>query len=220
MRLNTPERTDVSKPPESVESSTKKETSSGLPHLEGNISEEEANKTMSEKVCPKIQDSCCPNEEDILEEGTVKTKQYRLEHGVGPVSPESGNTVAYIKGRDGKEYYGTNSNFTPETKAESMPRRLDYLERVSYSPPKEHEPRHLGEVQSLTHAESDAIMQYADDCKKEGIAPAKEVILYVDRKTCNMCRGEIPSLLKEVGISRVTVYSTDMSCPLVIEAKK
>lgn len=157
-----------------------------------------------------------PEEQNKIDVGSEQIEKYRKEINVGPASPESGNTVAVVT-VDGKPYFGTNSSITPEMKEETRGKREEYREKVSYSPPKEQEPTHLGLVQSLVHAESYAlIMAY----EGSGNALPEKMEMYVDRKTCNMCRGEMPSLLKFMGVKELTIYSKDMLEPLIISAKE
>lgn len=42
--------------------------------------------------------------------------------------------------------------------------------------------------------------------------------MVVDRKTCNMCRGELPALLKALGVEELTIYSGGLPEPIIIKA--
>ncbi|MFB8734119.1 deaminase [Bacillus sp. SL00103] len=48
----------------------------------------------------------------------------------------------------------------------------------------------------MTHGESHSLIRAFE---KEGQLPQK-VTMFVDRKTCNICRGEMPALLKGWGL--------------------
>lgn len=41
---------------------------------------------------------------------------------------------------------------------------------------------------------------------EEGKSMPEEITLYVDRRTCNICRGELPMLLKAMGIRKLTIH--------------
>ena len=72
----------------------------------------------------------------------------------------------------------------------------------------------MGHAQSITHAEAHSLMNADEDIG----TMSKEVIMYVDRPTCNMCRGEFPALLKSMGIEKLTVYSGGSKTPIIINA--
>ncbi|MUG44310.1 deaminase [Paenibacillus woosongensis] len=53
--------------------------------------------------------------------------------------------------------------------------------------------------------------------EKMGVLP-KRMTRYVDRKTCNMCRGEMPALLKHLDIEELEVFSGESTVPIILKA--
>jgi len=41
---------------------------------------------------------------------------------------------------------------------------------------------------------------------------------YVDRKTCNICHGGLPALLKRIGVEELTIFSGGSKTPVIIKA--
>jgi len=44
--------------------------------------------------------------------------------------------------------------------------------------------------------------------------------MYVDRKTCNICRGELPALLKRLGVDKLEIFSGGTTKAIIIKATK
>ena len=42
--------------------------------------------------------------------------------------------------------------------------------------------------------------------------------MYVDRKTCNICRGKLPIILKAMGVNELKIYSGGSTTPVIIKA--
>ncbi|MGH1049511.1 deaminase [Bacillus cytotoxicus] len=78
-------------------------------------------------------------------------------------------------------------------------------------PPKKNNPKHLGHAQSLTHTKSHSLIRAFE---KQGILPGK-VTMYVDQKTCNICRGELPALLKRLDVDELEVFSGGNTKPII-----
>ena len=72
----------------------------------------------------------------------------------------------------------------------------------------------MGYAQSLTHAEAHSLIRAYE---RQGTLP-KKVTMYVDRKTCNICRGELPALLKRIGVEELTIFSGGLKIPVIIKA--
>ena len=104
---------------------------------------------------------------------------------------ESGDTVAMVE-INGKRFYGVNSTITEQSRNSTRALRQKWLNKIEWAPYKEKTPKHLGHAQSLTHAEAHSLIRAYE---RLGSMPSK-VTMYVDRKTCNICRGELPALLK------------------------
>ncbi len=147
--------------------------------------------------------------------GYEKIKRFREKAGLEPYSISSGNTVACIE-IDGKNYFGVNSTITQQSKANTRELREKWLNEIEWVPPKKRAPQHLGHAQSLTHAEAHSLIRAYE---KQGKLP-KKITMYVDRKTCNICRGELPCLLKRLGVEELTVFSGGTSKPIIIKAVK
>lgn len=93
--------------------------------------------------------------------------------------PDSGDTVALVE-VNGNKYFGVNSQITKDSQASQKPLREKWLGEVEWVPPKKKEPKHLGQVQSLTHGESHALIRAYE--RNNNQLP-KELNMYVDRKT-------------------------------------
>jgi hypothetical protein len=126
-----------------------------------------------------------------------------------------GDTVASVT-IGGKTYFGVNSTITKESHKATRALREKWLKEVEWVPPKKNNPKHLGHAQSLTHAESHSLIRAFE---KQGSLP-KKVTMHVDRKTCNICRGELPSLLKRLGVDELEVYNGGITKPIIIKATK
>ncbi len=138
---------------------------------------------------------------------------FRQRAGLQPFSEASGDTVARVV-VNGRAYHGVNSTITEASRAASKPLRQRFFEMIDWVPPKARQPEHLGHAQSLTHAEAHALMRAFE---RQGSLP-KQLTMYVDRTTCNMCRGELPVLLKRRGVERLDVYSGGSANPITILA--
>ncbi len=136
---------------------------------------------------------------------------FRQRAGLQPFSEASGDTVARVV-VNGRAYHGVNSTITEASKAASKPLRQRFFNEIQWVPPKTKQPLHLGHAQSLTHAEAHALMRAFE---RQGSLP-KQLTMYVDRTTCYMCRGELPALLKRLGVERLDVYSGGATNPLTI----
>ncbi len=150
----------------------------------------------------------------ILEK-RAKIARFREIAGLQPYSEDSGDTVAMTE-VGGHAIFGVNSSITKESHEATKELRQKWFKMVKWCPPKKKEPKHLGHVQSLTHAESHALIRAYE---RLGKLP-KRIIMYVDRKTCNMCKGEMPALLKHLGVDELTIFSGDSLEPLILKAVK
>ncbi|MGG4171623.1 T7SS effector LXG polymorphic toxin [Bacillus safensis] len=150
-----------------------------------------------------------------ISESYDEIKRFREKAGLKPYAIDSGDTVAAVKVND-RTFFGVNSTITKESQQATRELRQKWLKEVQWVPPKKSSPKHLGHAQSLTHAESHSLIRAFE---KEGQLPQK-VTMFVDRKTCNICRGEMPALLKRLGVDELEVYSGGLEKPLVIKATK
>ncbi|MBL7746242.1 MAG: hypothetical protein JNM19_02340 [Chitinophagaceae bacterium] len=112
---------------------------------------------------------------------------------------------------EGKSFWGINSKLSPE--ANSL--RQKWFKKITWVPPKKKAPAHLGHAQSLSHAEAHTLMNAFEEL---GSLP-RNVTLYVDRATCNMCKGELPAIMKSMGIEELTIFSGNKQIPLIIKIK-
>lgn len=134
---------------------------------------------------------------------------FRKENNLPEYKLNDGSTGTTAKVEiNGEDFYGTNSKFSPDTKS----LRQEWFDKIDWCPPKANQPAHLGHAQSLTHAEAHALM---NAYKKFGSLP-KEVTIYVDRPTCNMCKGELPALMKAMGIEKLNIFSGGKTTPMVL----
>ena len=140
---------------------------------------------------------------------------HRKEIGVSPFSDKSGNTVACINLNENR-YFGVNSSITQESQNKTKALRQQWLERIEWIPTKSQRPKHLGYAQSLTHAEAHSLITAFEAL---GSLP-KKITMFVDRKTCNICRGELPALLKTIGVDELVIYCKGLSKPITIFAEK
>ncbi|MCI9080098.1 MAG: hypothetical protein HFH68_14515 [Lachnospiraceae bacterium] len=152
------------------------------------------------------------SDEDIIE-GYKKIESFRKKAGLKAYSEDSGDTVAYVV-INRKTYFGVNSTITKESHAASIELRRKWLKEIEWVPPKKKIPKHLGCAQSLTHAEAHSLIRAYE---RQGTLPEK-VTMYVDRKTCNICRGELPALLKRIGVKELKVFSGNSRKPIIIKA--
>lgn len=152
------------------------------------------------------------NISDIMN-GNEKNELFRKQKGIQPYSLTSGDTVANITVND-TTYFGVNSSITPDSKEDTKELREQWLRKIQWVPPKKTAPKHLGYAQSLTHAEANALMN-AYEAEK---ALPKKITMYVDRKTCNICKGELPIILKAMGVEELEVYSGGSMKPVIIKA--
>ncbi|MBA4538829.1 hypothetical protein H1Z61_17295, partial [Bacillus aquiflavi] len=141
--------------------------------------------------------------------------KFREKVGLKPYSIDSGDTVASITVNN-KTYFGVNSTITKESQKASKALRQRWLREIEWVPPKRTAPKHLGHAQSLAHAEAHSLIRAFE---RQGSLP-KTVTMYVDRKTCNICRGELPALLKRLGIDELEVFSGGTTKPIIIKATK
>ncbi|MCB9225919.1 MAG: deaminase [Chitinophagales bacterium] len=130
-----------------------------------------------------------------------KIPKYILEDGAS-------GTVAKIE-INGKNFFGINSSFVPE----SISLRKKWFDKISWVPPKKSVPKHLGYTQSLTHAEAHSLIEAFEEM---GSLP-KKVIMYVDRPTCNICKGELPIIMKAMGIEELAIFSGNKIEPLLLK---
>ena len=151
-------------------------------------------------------------DEDITK-GYKKIEDFRKKAGLKAYSEGSGDTVAYTI-INGKTYFGVNSTITKESRAASIELRRKWVKEINWIPPKKKIPKHLGYAQSLTHAEAHSLIRAYE---RQGTLP-KKVTMYVDRKTCNICRGELPALLKRIGVEELTIFSGGLKIPVIIKA--
>jgi len=140
--------------------------------------------------------------------------EFRRRAGLQPFSEDSGDTVARVV-VNGNAYHGVNSGITETSRAATKPLRQRWFEDIDWVPPKTRQPRHLGHAQSLTHAEAHALIRAYE---RNGRSLPSRVTMYVDRVTCNMCRGELPALLKRLGAAELEVFSGGSTVPLIIRA--
>lgn len=149
-------------------------------------------------------------------EGYDGIERFRKKAGLKPYSIDSGDTVASVSVNN-KTYFGVNSTITKESQKASKELRQKWFKEIEWVPPKKSQPKHLGHAQSLTHAESHALIRAFE---RQGKLP-KNVTMYVDRKTCNICRGELPAILKRLGVEELEIYSGGITDnPIIIKAIK
>ncbi|MBC1523541.1 hypothetical protein HB884_04895 [Listeria booriae] len=142
-------------------------------------------------------------------------ERFRAEQGYGSYSLDSKDTVASIKIGD-ETYFGVNSSISPESKAATIESRRRWFSEITWSPPKPSKPSHLGHTQSLSHAESHSLLQAYE---KLGSLPSS-VTMTVDRVTCGICLGELPIILRHVGVEELKVFSGGKTVPTIIKAIK
>ncbi|WP_332238673.1 deaminase [Sporolactobacillus sp. KGMB 08714] len=142
-------------------------------------------------------------------------ERFRERMGYGKYSSDSGNTVACIKIND-ETFYGVNSSISYESKMKTIQMRRKWFKEISWAPPKAVKPKHLGYTQSLSHAEAHSLLQAYE---KLGKMPSR-VTMYVDRPTCGICLGELPIILRHIGVKELIVYSGGRNEPVIIKAIK
>ena len=147
--------------------------------------------------------------------GYEKIKKFREKAGLRPYSIDSGDTVASVTVNN-KTYFGVNSTITKESQKSSKALRQKWLKEIEWVPPKRTALKHLGHAQSLTHAESHSLIRAFE---RHGSLP-KKVRMYIDRKTCNICRDELPALLKRLGVDELEIFSGGTTKPIIIKATK
>ena len=148
-----------------------------------------------------------------INDGYSLIAKFRRMAGLGPYSIDSGNTVALIS-VDDNMFFGVNSGITEQSKLATREIRNKWLKEVNWTPPKKYAPRHLGQALSLTHAEAHALIR-----AYESLGKLPEVItMYVDRVTCNICRGELPIILKRLRVKELIIYCGGSTTPVVIKA--
>ncbi|MCY7993386.1 T7SS effector LXG polymorphic toxin [Bacillus haynesii] len=163
----------------------------------------------------KTTNNTVTNATSQVNKGYEKLKRFREIAGLKPYSVNSGDTVASVTIKN-RTHFGVNSTITKESQKATRELRQKWLKEVQWVPPKKSTPKHLGHAQSLTHAESHALIRAYE---RHGSLP-KKVTMYVDRKTCNICRGEMPALLKRLGVEELEVYSGGHAKPIIIKATK
>jgi MafB19-like deaminase len=120
--------------------------------------------------------------------------------------PSSG-TVAKIE-IEGKSFFGINSKLSPDT----LFLRKKWFNKISWVPPKKIMPLKINQAQSLLHAEGHALMNAFEEI---GELPEK-LTLFVDRATCNMCKGELPSLMRAMGIKELTIVHGEARVKMIL----
>ena len=113
----------------------------------------------------------------------------------------------------GSAVNNSGSTISEQSKIATRPLRQKWLEKIQWSSYKQRTPKHLGHAQSLTHAEVHSLIRAFE---RQGSIPEK-VTMYVDRRTCNICRGELPALLNRIGIEELIIYSGGSDIPTVIK---
>ena len=48
----------------------------------------------------------------------------------------------------------------------------------------------------------------------------KSLVMYVDRPTCGICMGELPIILRHIGVDELEVYCGGSAIPRIINAAK
>lgn len=152
---------------------------------------------------------------DAILKNYDELERFRSEQGYGSYSLDSKDTVASIKIGD-ETYFGVNSSISPESKAATIESRRKWFSEIAWSPPKPSNPSHLGHTQSLSHAESHSLLQAYE---KLGSLPSS-VTMTVDRVTCGICLGELPIILRHVGVEELKVFSGGKTVPTIIKAIK
>lgn len=152
-------------------------------------------------------------QDNISKYGYDEIKKFREQSGFQLYSDESGDTVAMIE-IEGQKFFGVNSSISKESQEATKKLRQKWFKKVNWVPPKKNAPKHLGHVQSLTHAESHSLIEAYE---KLGKLPEK-LTMVVDRKTCNMCKGEMPALLKHIGVEELKIFCGGSTKPIIIKA--
>ncbi|MDR6226336.1 pre-toxin TG domain-containing protein [Desmospora profundinema] len=147
----------------------------------------------------------------------------RILPNVPPYSLKNGRTgtVARVE-VNGRGIFGVNTTLIKQSKW--APRHMDlrrkWLKEVKWVPPKKNEPKHLGHAQSLSHAESHALIRAYERMERLGEKMPKKLTMHVDRPTCNICKGEMPALLKRLGVEELHIFSGGRQVPDIIKAIK
>ncbi|WGH74645.1 deaminase [Tenacibaculum tangerinum] len=135
---------------------------------------------------------------------------FRINRKLPKYSIKDGTTGTTAKVEvNNQSFFGINSSFVPE----SLDLRRKWFNKIKWVPPKKKQPKHLGQAQALTHAEAHSLMNAHE---KFGKLP-KKIVMYVDRPTCNMCKGELPALMKTMGIDELIIFSGDKKIPLILK---
>jgi len=203
-KISKTETTDNEANTENEQKPIIQETKSSLPPITSNKS----NISFTDRIAKQkdLQDN-------ISQDGYDEIKKFREQSGFQPYSDDSGDTVAMVE-IEGQKFFGVNSSITKELQAETKELRQKWFEKVNWVPPKKNVPKHLGHVQSLTHAESHSLIVAYE---RLGKLP-KNMAMHVDRKTCNMCKGEMPALLKHIGVEELKIFSGGSTKPMIIKA--
>ncbi|PTM57535.1 pre-toxin TG domain-containing protein [Desmospora activa] len=144
------------------------------------------------------------------ESGYIEIQRFRRILNMPRYSLTNGRTgtVARVE-VNGRRIFGVNTSLIKNSKyaPRDMDLRRRWLREVNWVPPKKNKPNHLGHAQSLSHAESHALIRAYERMERLGGQLPKKLTMVVDRPTCNICRGEMPALLKRLGIEELTIYS-------------
>jgi hypothetical protein len=142
--------------------------------------------------------------------GYKRIEQIRKENNLPTY--EERTTVAFVE-VEGKEYFGYNSTITTEFQSLSLPIRTKWLNKIDWSSKNY---TSLSQAQALSHAESYSLISAFE---ARGSLPSK-IIMYVDRSTCNICRGQLPYVLKGLKVSEVEIFSGGSTKSIIIKAAK
>ncbi|MEQ9411555.1 MAG: deaminase [Fuerstiella sp.] len=111
-----------------------------------------------------------------------------------PVRGDGLGTVAYVE-VGGRKVFGVNSTALVNDADKALGRM--WRDRLGFN---------AGQAQALFHGEAHSLMRAY---QKTGVNLPAEMSLYVDRLTCGPCQGSLPTLVKEMGIRKLTIRTKD-----------
>jgi len=133
---------------------------------------------------------------------------YRKTEGLPAFDPANGETGTVAKVvSDGKASYGENTSL----RSKGFELRKRGFELIKHRYPKA---KSWSQVNFLTHAEAHALLEAWQSGNL-----GKNVSMFVDRLTCNMCEGGLPKLLTALGVEKITIFSDGSTTPVVVTAE-
>lgn len=111
---------------------------------------------------------------------------------------------------EGMPYFGYNSAITPALQASEQALRKSWFDKTDWSPKSYSNWSH---AQVLLHGEAHSMMKALQANAKL----PKEVIVFVDRKTCGLCEHQLPPVLKAMGVEKVYLIQWKDKNGLILE---